>query len=156
MAASGVSKQDWEIRLHIYRHFVAHERPPTYHDTARAFAMPAGDIRAAYHRLDAAHALFLDPGSDVIRMAHPLSAIATPYRVHIDGRRLYANCVWDTLGIPAMLHADARIEATFAHSGEPVRYAVVDGHLMAGAELTGGVVHYALPFRHWYDDLIHT
>ncbi len=156
MAASGLSEWDWEIRLHIYRQFVAHERPPTYDETARAFAMPASDVRAAYHRLDAAHALFLEPGGDTIRMAHPLSAIATPYRVHIDGHWLYANCAWDALGIPAMLHTDARIEATLAHAAEPARYAVVGGQLMAGPELAGAVVHFALPFRRWYDDLIHT
>jgi hypothetical protein len=85
-------------------------------------------------------------------MANPLSAVPTSYRVALDGQRLWANCAWDSLGIPAMLHSDARVEAIFAHSGEATSYAIESGALKA----TGGVVHVSLPFRRWYDDLIHT
>ncbi len=153
MSTSSLSDQDWQIRLHIYQYFVEHAHPPTYAETARSFGISAAEARAAYHRLHDAHAIFLDPGTDAIRMAHPLSAIPTPYLVHVASRRLYANCAWDSLGIPAMLHADAQIEAAFTGTGEPTRYAVESGQLTAP---DGGVVHYPLPFRHWYDDLIHT
>lgn len=147
-----LSEQDWRIRLAAYRAFVDHGRPPDYAEVAREFAIPAEDARQAFRRLHNHHALFLDPGADTIRMANPLSAVPTAYRVSVDGKRLWANCAWDSLGIPAMLHADARIEAVFADSGATTTYAIESGQLTAH----GGVVHFPLPFRRWYDDLIHT
>ena len=54
---------------------------------------------------------YLQPGGDAVLMAHPLSAVETDYRVIVDGVALYANCAWDSLGIPAMLGRDADIEA---------------------------------------------
>lgn len=152
MAAQALSEQDWRIRLHVYRHFVAHGRPPAYAEVARQLRITADEARHAYHRLHDGHALFLEPGTDAIRMAHPLSAVPTPYRVHAGDRPLYANCAWDTLGIPAMLHANARIEATFAQSGGTAHHAVEAGRLKAD----GGIVHIALPFRRWYDDPVRT
>jgi hypothetical protein len=110
------------------------------------------DARRAYGRLHAQHALYLDTGTDRVRMANPLAALPTAYAVHVEGRLLWANCAWDSLGIPAMLHADARIEAVLPASRETMTYAIVSGALQAAP----GVVHFALPFRRWYDDLIHT
>jgi hypothetical protein len=146
------SERDWDIRLHIYRVFVEQGRPPTCAETAGHFGIADDEARAAYHRLHDAHALFLEPGTDDIRIANPLSAVPTAYQVHVNDRMLYANCAWDSLGIPAMLRADAVIDATDTLSGDPVRYRVEAGRLIAD----GGLVHFPLPFRRWYDDLIHT
>jgi hypothetical protein len=145
-------ERDWQIRLHIYAVFVEQGCPPSCAETARHFGIAEHEARAAYHRLHAAHALFLEPGTDNIRIANPLSAIPTDYRVTVNGRMRYANCAWDSLGIPAMLHADAVIDAEDTLTGEPVRYRVERGRLHAD----GGLVHFPLPFRRWYDDLIHT
>jgi hypothetical protein len=147
-----LQEQDWRVRLSIYEAFVEQGCPPSCTESARHFGISEDEARAAYHRLHDAHALFLEPGTDDVRIANPLSAIATPYRVHIDGRALYATCAWDSLGIPAMLHTDAVIDATDTLTGEPVRYSVEHGQLIAN----GGLVHFPLPFRSWYDDLIHT
>ena len=152
MATSRLSAQDWDLRQAVYRTFVATGLAPTYSAIARQVGLPADDARQAYRRLHAHHALFLEPGTDTIRIANPLSAIPTPYRVYVAGRRLWANCAWDALGIPAMLHADARIEATSASSGDAKAYVIEAGELKAA----GGVVHFPVPFNRWYDDLIHT
>jgi hypothetical protein len=152
MATSRLSAQDWDLRLAVYRAFVATGQAPTYSEIARQVGLPADDVRQTYRRLQAHHALFLEPGTDTIRMANPLSAIPTPYRVYVAGRRLWANCAWDSLGIPAMLHADARIEAVSASSGDATANAIEGGELKAA----GGVVHFPVPFNRWYDDLIHT
>jgi hypothetical protein len=152
MVAADLNEQDWSIRLALYHAFAASGLPPTYQDLAAQLGLPPEEVRHAYHRLHAHHALFLDPGTDMIRMANPLSAVPTAYPVVVEGRRLWANCAWDSLGIPAMLHADARIETASAWSGETMIYTIADGVLRA----TGGLVHFPLPFRHWYDDLIHT
>ena len=155
MSASTLTDDDWRIRLYVYRFFVEQARPPTTQETAQQFRLPEADVRAAYRRLHDGHALVLTPGSTEIRMANPLSAVPTPFEVTVNGRRLFANCAWDSLGIPAMLHADARVEASYSDATgapEPARYAVVGGELQGD----GGVVHFPLPFRRWYEDLIHT
>ncbi len=155
MAAVLLTDQDWQIRVFIYTFFVEKERPPSSSEAATHFKTGEDEARLAYRRLHDAHMIFLEPGMDDIRMAHPLSAIATDYRVHINGKRLWANCAWDSQGIPAMLQADATIEATLRPSGESVSYAVEGGDLRAGGA-EAGVVHFALPFARWYDDLVDT
>jgi hypothetical protein len=153
MTGVGVNDQDWAIRLVVYQHFVEHALPPTYVEVAARLNLPAEEVRRAYRRLHQHHALFLDSDAETIRMANPLSAIPTSYCVEVAGRRLWANCAWDSLGIPAMLHSDARIETFFAHSRQAVRYAIQGDELR---EEVDSVVHFPLPFRQWYDDLIHT
>jgi len=149
---AALTEQDWQIQLFIYNFFVENERPPTYQEAAAAFGLGDEDGRETYQRLNDFHTIFLDPGTSNIRIANPLSAIPTNYLVKINGKRLWANCAWDSLGIPAMLGADATIEATLPLSGERVTYAVRDGALIAD----GGLVHFPLPFTQWYDDLIYT
>ena len=150
--AAALNEQERHIRLYVYRYWVEHGAPPAPDDVAQRFALSSAEARAALRRLHEQHALLLMPGGETIRMANPLSAVATPYRVHANARWLWANCAWDSLGIPAMLHAGVRVEATYAHTGEPTAYAVEDGTLVGGQ----GIVHFTLPFRRWYDDLIHT
>ena len=77
-------------------------------ETAVQFALSMADAMVAYRRLEAAHHWLLDQDTQRIRMAFPLSAVATSYRVHVQGQSLWANCAWDSLGIPAMLDADAQ------------------------------------------------
>jgi len=143
---------DWQIRAAIYAEFVARGRPPAAPALAARFNLSEAAARQALERLDAAHALVLRAGQ--ILMAHPLSAVATDYRARAQGRWLYANCAWDSLGIPAMLAADAQIEARHPLQRDIIiRYAIVNGQLRGGA---GKLVHFARPFRHWYDDIVDT
>jgi hypothetical protein len=148
-----LTDQDWHIRLSIYRQFVDRGRPPTAAEIASEFRLGHDMARQAYHRLHRGHAIFLEPGTDEVRMANPLSAVPTPYMVRVNGRTLYANCAWDALGIPAMLAADALVEAQTDPRGEPVSYSIEGGELRADDRL---IVHFPLPFRVWYDDLVHT
>jgi hypothetical protein len=150
-ASNQLGELDWSVRLFIYQFLVEHERPPTLDETATALGIPIERAREAYESLHRRHALFLEPGTLDVRMAHPFSARPTPFRVHAGGHAYYANCAWDMLGIPAALHADARIEAVYADTGVPAQFSVVDGHVHGI-----GVVSFALPFRQWYDDLIFT
>ncbi len=150
---ASLSEQDWDIRLSIYQHFVEHGTPPTFSQTARHFVISDQAAREAYHRLNAGHAIFLEPGTDMIRMANPLSAVPTACQVQVNGKRLYANCAWDSLGIPAMLKIDVHIQATLPDSTETIAYAITDGELSADSGL---VVHFPLPFGRWYDDLVDT
>jgi hypothetical protein len=145
--------KDWRIRRHIFEMLTASGRAPDARAIAERFAMSELDARRALRRLHAAHALVLKNDGDAVLMAHPLSAVATDYRVEVGGVALYANCAWDSLGIPAMLDKDAAIQARHPLTGDMLRYAVAAGQLRAEGDL---LVHFAQPFRHWYDDIVET
>ncbi len=140
------------IRHFVYQFFVRQRRPPTAAETADHFGMQTADALAAFRRLHADHLLFLEPGGEEIRMANPLSAVETTFRTRIGGRLYWANCAWDMLGIAAMLGQDAQIKAGYADADGLARIAVRNGKI----EHAGGVVHFLLPVRHWYQDLVYT
>ena len=143
---------DLSIRHFVYKQFVAETRPPSILETAKAFALTEEEAKAAYQRLHAGHFFFLEPGTTDIRMANPLSAIPTNYKVRAGGKSYWANCAWDMLGLPAMLKREAIIEALFTDTQEPVEMTVCEGQIQPNE----GLVHFSVPFRHWYDDLILT
>jgi hypothetical protein len=142
---------DWTVRNAVYAAILERSVPPTTEETASALGVSPDDVRAAYERLNDRHALFLTPGSFDVRMAHPFSGVPTAFRVEANGRTYWANCAWDALGIPAALHANARIEAPIG-DGESIRFAIDAGQVKGW----DGVIHFPLPFRRWYDDLIAT
>ena len=142
---------DWTVRNAVYATILERTVPPTAAETATALGVSPDDVRSAYERLNDRHALFLTPGSHDVRMAHPFSGVPTAFRVEVNHRTYWANCAWDALGIPAALHADARIEAPLGDD-ESIRFTIEAGRVRGWHE----VVHFPLPFRHWYDDLIAT
>ena len=146
------TERDWRIRLYLYEALAASGLAPDASEIAARFNITEPDARAALRRLHDAHALVLAAGDELL-MAHPLSAVPTDYRVNVDGVDLYANCAWDSLGIPAMLHRDAVIKARHPLTGEGLRYSVKAGRLRGEGGL---LVHFAHPFRQWYDDILET
>ena len=142
---------DWTVRNAVYAAILERSVPPSVDETAATLGVSPDDVRLAYERLNDRHALFLTPGSHDVRMAHPFSGVPTAFRVESGKRAYWANCAWDALGIPAALHADARIEAPIGE-GEPIRFSIEAGRVQGW----DGVVHFLLPFRRWYDNLIET
>lgn len=152
MATSPDDPLLWDVRLFVYQFFTEHERPPTSADTAARFAIPVERAERIYQELNARHALFLEPGQLWIRIANPFSGVPTSFVVSANQHRYDANCAWDALGIAAMLHADATIEARYSDTLEPLTL-TVQAAQVAGAQ---PIVHFALPFKRWYDDLVFT
>ena len=148
-----LSNQEWHIRLFIYQFMVENGRPPTLDETARKFNLTVAEARQAFHRLHRCHQILLEPGSDSIRMAIPLSAVPTDHRVTIDDKQYFANCAFDSLGIPAMLGRDATIEAVLGATREIVRYSIENGSLVAPA---GMVIHFPILPTKWFDNLMNT
>jgi hypothetical protein len=110
--------------------------------------------RQALRELHDSHQIVLDDSgrSDVIRMALTFSAIPTDHRVETADRSWWANYAWDALAIPAALGIDARIDARWLDSDAPVELAVVDGRLTGG----DGFLHFTVPARSWWDDIVET
>lgn len=148
-----LSDSDWDIRLYVYQTLAEGGRAPDADALALQFGMAPSDAQKALQRLHDAHALVLRARSSDILMANPLSALPTDYRVRVGDSALYANCAWGAFGIPAMLSADARIQARHPLTGAGIELAV-EGDRLSGCR--GHLAHFALPFRHWYDDIVDT
>lgn len=143
---------DLAIRYFVYQHFVREARPPAVLETAQEFDLTEAQAKVAYQRLHHNHFFFLEPGTTNIRMANPFSALPTKFKVQVGQTSYWANCAWDMLGIPAALQADATITARFEDSQEMVEMTVKHDKVQHKC----GVVHFPLPVRQWYDDLILT
>ena len=145
--------QDKQVRLGVYRAFAEQGQSPRPGDLAKELDLSEDRVRESLARLDAQHALLLQPDGESVMMAWPFSGIETPFGVrHADGRHWYANCAWDMLGIPAMLGVDALLDGRCAQSGAPMRMAIRDGR----PSEFWGVVHFLLPFTQWYKDVEYT
>lgn len=142
----------WKIRTFVYSHFVDTTRAPSMDETAARFALSREEAASVYKELHNRHAFFLNPGTHDVLMANPFSNVETPFRVHANGKIYFANCAWDSLGIPAALHSDADVEATCSQSGEQISLQVRDGSVSESDVL----IHFLVPFKHWYDDLVFT
>jgi len=142
----------WDIRAFVYRHFAETAHPATVDETASRFVLTHEQAVSAYEELHRHHAFFLKPSTHDILMANPFSGVETPFKVYTNNKTYFANCAWDSLGIPATLHVDAEVEAGCAQSGEPIRLNVVNQQVQDSDAL----VHFLLPFRDWYTDLTFT
>lgn len=127
-----------EMRRRIFRHFADTGRPPDF--TPAELAV-----------LAEAHAVVLgDDGR--IAFANPFAAGRTDFEVRTPARTYSAICVWDALGIAALLGGAARIDTRCPDCDAPLSLEVRDGALAP----TGAVVHFLVPAAHWYDDLAFT
>jgi len=140
------------LRELVYQTTVARGRPPRIDEAAAALGVVRSEVAEGFRALAARRLLALAPGSGEIVMAPPFAANPTPFRVVVGERAYFANCVWDAYGVAAALHADADVEASCGCCGEPMALAVRDGR-PAPAE---GVAHFAVPAKHWWDDIAYT
>jgi hypothetical protein len=143
---------DREVRLTVYGRFVEDGRPPSVEEAADALGVAPAEVAGAYRRLQEGHVLVLAPGSLDVWMANPLSAVPTPYRVATARGSWWGNCIWDALGIPAMLGEDATIASACPDCSEPLELTIRDGELRPAE----GVAHFAVPARSWWENIGYT
>src|SRR2546428_214918 len=119
---------DTKVKLAVYRITADTGKVPTSSDVACKIDIDEDDVRAAFGWLHAKPLLVPEPNDPSrIRMAPPFSGIPTAFPVEAQGKRYYANCVWDAFGVAAALHADAVIPASDGFSGEPLTLEVTNG-----------------------------
>jgi hypothetical protein len=145
----GTETFDRDVRLAVYGFFVEERRAPSVEETAAALGHPAPDVAAAFGRLESAHVLVMEPGTTTIRMANPFSAAPTAFRVETPRGSWWGNCIWDAFGIVAMLGRDGTVSTSCADCGEPMELPVQRGAFQEH----GGVAHFAVPARRWWDDI---
>ena len=96
------------------------------------------------------HAIVLAPATLNIWMAHPFSAVPTPYPVVSGSRTYWANCAWDAAGVLSIVGAGSS-RTRCADCGLELTMTVRDGRIDGDA-----VVHYAVPPRRFWDNVAFT
>ena len=148
---TALDQTDWALREAIYAGLAASGVAPA----RDALAQVADGDRELEHRLRTLHDhhLVVLHADGSIRMALPFSAVPTDHVVRSGDRLWFANCAWDTLAIPAALDIDADIEAPWLDDDAPVALRVVDGELVGSLD---AYVHFVMPARRWWDDIVDT
>ena len=124
--------------------FAALLRAPTHEELAEAAGIPVEDVPAALQELHEQRMIVLRPGTDEILMGNPFSAIPTDYVAVVNGRRHFGNCIWDALGIVAMLGGIGRVEK------DDLRVECAIRRVSAPRDY---VVHFLVPARDWWADI---
>lgn len=143
---------DTDLRGHVYRITLERGIPPTIAELATTAALSEDDVRRSLERLAKARVLVLQPASGEILMVPPFSAVPTPFLVESARHTAYANCVWDALGMPIMLDQPAHLVSACGCCGESM-LVLVDPDLPPDAP---GVIHFAVPARRWWEDIVFT
>lgn len=142
---------DPRVRRRVYEVALATGTPPAVAAIADSLGTTRDETEASLRRLAEGHVLVLQRGSPEILMAPPFSAVPTPFLVRTGTYSCFANCVWDALGIAAMLRQDARIETSCQDCGSPMTVAVRSDEVSHD-----GLIHFAVPARDWWTDIVFT
>ena len=143
---------DQQIRAYVYDALFTQGSIPTAAAIAAGLACQPADVVTAFHRLAQGHVIVLQRDSDEILMANPFSAVPTPFQVEVDGGVYWGNCVWDALGILAMLKRDGRVLASCGDCNDAMTITVSNGAVVDPP----GVAHFSVPAKHWWDNIIFT
>ncbi|HZE69189.1 MAG TPA: organomercurial lyase [Pyrinomonadaceae bacterium] len=141
---------DKVVRSHVYHYVMREGVLPTIAEISSALARSSDEVRVSFQRLTDGHIIVLQKGSGEVLMANPFSAVPTTFLVKIGDRSYYGNCIWDAMGIPAMLKQDATIEASCGCCSTAMNLKITNGSL----EEAQGIVHFAIPAAHWWDDIV--
>src|SRR5438094_9177568 len=95
------TKLDTSLRLFIYRHVIAKCRAPSIAEMTKRFKSRK-QVDAALQRLCSSHAFVLQENGELWRAA-PFSVVPTACPLKVGNRSYYGKCIWDALGITAML-----------------------------------------------------
>lgn len=145
MTASDPAALDRAVRLHVFRQTAETGAVPQPDEIAAALGLAAEAVASSLGRLADGRVLVLAPTSRSIWMANPFSAVPTDFKVTCRGRTYFGNCIWDALGIPAILGADGLVATTCGDCGRPMELAIRRSGLTGG-----GIVHFAVPAARWW------
>jgi Alkylmercury lyase len=146
----GNASFDRRVRRFVYDYTMNEGLPPKVEQAASGLRTTAAEVEASFQRLADAHVLVLQKDSREILMANPFSAVPTPFLVRAGDQSYYGNCIWDAMGIPAMLDKGARIETSCGCCRTAMELSVENGALVEAS----GLIHFAIPAVHWWDDIV--
>ena len=143
---------DTQVKLAIYHHFAETGHGPSPDDIALRVGAGIDQVLSAYTRLRAERVLALEPDGVSIRMAPPFSGVPTQHSVEVAGTRYYANCAWDSLGIPTALQSPGTVHSRCEQSGDPLQLHVA----LDGPEPSEWYFHCLVPASQGWQDIVFT
>ncbi len=143
---------DTTTKLAIYRHFAETGQRPSLEVVAERVGADVSSVREAYLRLRAQRVLVLEADGTSIRMAPPFSGVPTPHVVIVDETKYFANCAWDSFGIPAALHRLGRVHSRCEQSAEPLNLEIG----LEGPPPSSWFFHCLVPAAKWWADIVFT
>lgn len=138
-----------DVRVYVFQQSAATARVPQASEISQALGRSEDEVRSALQALAAAKVLILAPNGGDIWAANPFCAVPSGIRVDVGGKRHWGICVWDALGIVAAVGGDAVVTAPCGDCGVGMRLEVRNGQLVRSE----GVVHFAIPAHHWWDNI---
>ena len=137
-------------RLVVYEWFRDRSRPPSPAELGSELERTSLEAWQILSELEEQwDAIVLIPGSPLIWMAEPFSAVPTNFEVSAARRSWWGNCVWDALGILGALGVDGEVRTRCPVSGEPLALRIEDGELVPSTS----VVHFAVPAASWWESV---
>jgi len=143
------------IRKYIFDHFFEYATAPPLEEVMQRFGLTRKEAFAIFRELEEDHQIVLVPGTQRILMANPFSAVSTPFRVHINGTRYFANCAWDTIALHVMLEKETLVESFCHHCAESIEIRLVGSEVKSSKPSTP-LIYLSMPVAKWYDNLINT
>lgn len=140
---------DKYVRQYIYEYFVKTGQAPTLHHCAHIFSHSHADMQAIYQRLADGRSLVLQSNGEIL-MAEPFSAVPTAFVVEIGNHTWWGNCIWDALGILAMLQEDGRMFTACGCCNDAMKVEIRNGKLIG----VSGCVHFAIPPKKWWKNVV--
>lgn len=120
-----------EIRKFSLRESSNLGRPPRIEKIISSFnTIPTERILRALDKLEDKDIILRKKGTGEIIAAYPFSAILTPHRVTLRGKKeVYALCAVDALGMPFMFDMDGTIESSCFCCGKEIRVEILEDSL---------------------------
>jgi hypothetical protein len=124
-SVADLSHSDVEVRCLVYDRVIKDGKIPLRAALGEALGRTPADVDESLRRLAEAHQLVLQRDGEIL-MANPFSAVATPFPVSINGHSWYGNCIWDAMGIVAMLQSKGSIQTSCGCCGTAMAIRVPD------------------------------
>jgi hypothetical protein len=140
---------DAKVRRFVYDQLMSTCKAPTVGETATALGAGAAEMQASFQRLADGHIFILQTNGEIMA-ANPFANVPTTFVVESNQRRWSAMCIWDALGIPAMLEVDAVINTSCGDCNDRIELNVQGGEL----QTINSVVHFAVPARQWWNNIV--
>lgn len=148
---SDPARFDITVRQQIYDEIIERASVPSASYLAHSLGRSIDEVRDSFRRMKEAHVLVLQEGDREILMANPFSAVPTPFLVKAGERSWWGNCIWDAMGIAAMVRRDAHVITGCGDCNDAMQVQIEGG--AARIEAGEGIVHFSVPARRWWDNI---
>jgi len=146
---SGLQPLDLELRRLINERLRGGGAMPSLAALARSANATSENTAASLKRLAGAHMLVLQRNGEIL-MANPFSAVPTPFPITIGEFSWYGNCIWDAMGIAAMLKQPGLIRTSCGCCGTAMNIRVPE----ECSDASEWRAHFAIPAARWWDDIV--